>query len=314
MEKDAKIYISGHRGVAGSAVHRLLESKGYHNIIVKTHRELDLTIQNDVSDFFMKERPDYVFFFAAKRTSILNKESCPIDACLDTIQMTTNVLKAAHDTNVKRLLLASSGLAYPTTDQEFIGEDTILTGAYEKTNEPYSLGKIVGAKLCEYFNKQYKDQFFSVMPCVFFGPGDNFNIGEGPVLPTLIHRFHNAKMNGDKEFVLWGTGKPMREYMYSGNVADGCVFLMKNGAGGRNYNIGNGGKMISIMELAQMIKKVVGYEGEIITDPSKPDGAKLIPLDSSHLMNMGWRPTYSMEQGIKETYDFFLHNVLMGGL
>ena len=272
MEKDAKIYISGHRGVAGSAVHRLLESKGYHNIIVKTHRELDLTIQNDVSDFFMKERPDYVFFFAAKRTSILNKESCPIDACLDTIQMTTNVLKAAHDTNVKRLLLASSGLAYPTTDQEFIGEDTILTGAYEKTNEPYS------------------------------------------VLPTLIHRFHNAKMNGDKEFVLWGTGKPMREYMYSGNVADGCVFLMENGAGGRNYNIGNGGKMISIMELAQMIKKVVGYEGEIITDPSKPDGAKLIPLDSSHLMNMGWRPTYSMEQGIKETYDFFLHNVLMGGL
>lgn len=313
MDKDAKIYIAGHRGVAGSALYRLLKEQGYSNIIVKTHNELDLTLQNDVYNFFVKERPDYVFFFATKRTSILNKKSHPVDACFDTIQMTTNVLKAAHDVKVKKLLLASSGLAYPTTIGDSVGEDTILTGAYEKINEPYSLGKIVGAKLCEYFYRQYNDQFFAVMPCVFFGPGDNFNIGEGPVLPTLIHRFYNAKVNDDKEFVLWGTGTPEREYMYSRNVADGCLFLMENGNGGNNYNIGNGGKMISIMELAVMIKKIVGYKGNIVTDPSKPDGAKLIPLDSSRIMKMGWRPLYSIEQGIRETYEFFLNNVVTSG-
>lgn len=306
MDKNAKIYIAGHRGVAGSAVCRILETQGYHNVVTRTHNELDLTNQKEVHSFFIQERPEYVFFFAAKRTSILNKKAKPVDACLETIQMTVNVLSSAHDTGVKKLLLASSGLAYPANDGNMIAEDTILRGPYETSNEPYSLGKIVGAKLCEYYHTQYGDEFFSVMPCVFFGPGDNFNIGEGPVVPTLIHRMYNAKVNHDEKFVLWGTGKPEREYMYSGSVASGCLFLMQQAVGGENYNIGNGGKMISILELAYIIKKVVGYEGEIVTDPTKPDGAKLIPLNSNKIMEMGWQPSHNIEEGIRETYQFFL--------
>lgn len=309
MNTDAKIYVAGHRGVAGSAVVRMLQKLGYHNIITRTHKELDLTEQYEVNSFFKSNKPELVYFFAAKRPSILNKANSPVDACFDTMQMTLNVLKAAHDNGVKKLLLASSGLAYPINDENAIKEDTILSGPYEKTNEPYSLGKIVGAKLCEYFHKQYGDQFFSVMPCVFFGPGDNFNIGEGPVVPTLIHRFHIAKEKKDPEFVLWGTGKPKREYMYSDNVASGCVFLMQNGEGGQNYNIGNGGKMISILELAEMIAKVVDYKGKIVTDPSKPDGAKLIPLNSDRIYSMGWKPEFSMEDGLRETYNSFLRMV-----
>lgn len=308
MEKKSKIYVAGHRGVAGSAVCHILETQGYKNIITRTHKELDLTNQKEVESFFYKEQPEYVFFFAAKRTSILNKWARPVDACFETIQMTTNVLSSAHEIGVKKLLLASSGLAYPINDGTMIGEDTILRGTYEKANEPYSLGKIVGAKLCEYYHTQYGDEFFSVMPCVFFGPGDNFNIGEGPVIPTLIHRFHKAKVSHDENFVLWGTGKPKREYMYSGSVASGCMFLMEKAVGGQNYNIGNGGTMISIMELAQIIKKVVGYEGKIITDPTKPDGAKLVPLNSKRIMDMGWIPSYNLEEGLMETYKYFLDN------
>lgn len=311
MEKSAKIYVAGHRGVAGSAVCRALSRQGYTNVITRTHDELDLTQQAVVDAFFKTEHPEYVLFFAAKRVSILQKTNHPLDACLDTIKMTVNVLDAAHRNGVRKLLLASSASAYPICkDGETRKNDTILQGPYEKTNEPYSLGKIVGAKLCEYYARQYGDEFFAVMPCVFFGPGDDFEIGRGPFVPTLIHRLHNAKVSGDSEFAVWGTGKPEREFVYAGDVADACLFLMENGHGGINYNIGNGGKMISIMDMARAIASVVGYDGCIVTDQSKPDGAKLSPLDSSHLADMGWRSSYTLLEGLEETYQYFLKNVL----
>lgn len=303
-----KIYIAGHRGVAGSAICRELKKNGYNNIVTRTHSELDLTDKVAVENFFEEERPEYVFFFAAKRTSILEKVSHPVDGCLDSIKMTVNVLEAAHKFGVRKLLLASSGLAYPQTDGESVDEDTILRGSYEYTNEPYSISKLIGAKLCEYYHRQYGDDFFAVMPCVFFGPGDNFEIGKDPVVPTLIHRFHNAKLNNDSEFVLWGTGKPLREYLYVGDVADACIKLMKIARGGVNYNIGTHGNQTSIMEMAQKIASVTGYKGKIVTDPSKPDGAKLVPLNSDRIYNMGWQPVYSLEKGLKETYEWFLSN------
>lgn len=306
MDKNSKIYIAGHRGVAGSALCRMLKEHGYTNVIARSHAELDLTNQSAVNDFFEQERPEYVFFFAAKRVSILEKKSHPLDACLASIQMTTNVLEAAHNVGVKRLLLASSASAYPRSGDSAIKEDAILSGPYEKSNEPYALSKILGAKLCEYYYRQCGDEFFSIMPTTFFGPGDNFEIGKGPVVPTLIHRFHDAKVNQDEKFVLWGTGKPKREIFYVGNVASACMFLMENAHGGANYNLGNDGNMISIMELAQTIAKIVGYSGEIVTDPSKPDGAKFAPLDSSLIHEMGWKPAFSFEEGLRETYQWFL--------
>lgn len=308
MKTNSKIYVAGHRGVAGSAVCRELKKNGYDNILTKTHSELDLTDQNAVENFFEKEQPEYVFFFAAKRTSILEKVSHPIDGCLDSIKMTINVLEAAHKYRVKKLLMASSVLAYPQCNDESVEEDSILRGAYEYTNEPYSISKLLAAKLCEYYSRQYGDDFFSVMPCVFFGPGDNFDIGKGPVVPTLIHRFYKAKLNNDSEFVLWGSGKPLREYLYVGDVADACIMLMKNAIGGQNYNIGNHGEQISIMTMAEIIASVVGYKGKIVTDPSKPDGAKLVPLNSDRIYNMGWKPIYSLKKGLQETYEWFLNN------
>lgn len=309
MEKSAKIYVAGHRGVAGSAVCGSLRAAGYDNIVYRTHSELDLTDGAAVDAFFDEERPEYVFFFAARRVSILEKVSKPVDGCLDTIKMTINVLEAAHAHGVKRLLMASSAAAYPRMGTEPVKEGTILRGEYEYSNEPYSLSKIIGAKLCEYYYRQYGDCYFSVMPCVFYGPGDNFTIGKGPVVPTLIHRFHNAKVNGDPEFVLWGTGKPKREFIYAGDVAAACLMLMQIGGGGECYNIGNHGNMVSIMDLAKTIADVVGYTGRIVTDTSKPDGAPSAPVNSDKMYGMGWQPSYTLEQGLRETYAWFREHV-----
>lgn len=310
MNKNSKIFVAGHNGLLGNVVYHTLIDSGYSNILTKSHESLDLTNQNAVNRFFESEMPDCVMFFAAKRVNVLKKASNPIDACLDTIKMTVNVLDAAHNTKVEKLLLASSASAYPIcTDNNTRKEDSILRGSYGKLDEPYSLGKIVGAKLCEYYYRQYGNNFFSVMPCVFFGPRDNFEIGSGPVVPTLIHRIHDAKIGGEEKFVLWGSGMPKREIIYVKDVANACVFLLENGEGGENYNIGNGGMMISVLDLAKTIASVVGYSGEIVTDTSKPDGAMSYPLDSNHLMGMGWKPLYSLNEALEETYEYFLEHI-----
>lgn len=306
MDKNSIIYVAGHRGVLGTAVCHLLRNRGYGQIITRTHGELDLEDKHGVDSFFARERPEYVFFFAARRTSILDKVSRPLDACLANIKMAVNVLEAAHNNGVKRLLFSSSSLAYPMGMEAPLRDDAILSGPYEKSNEPYSLGKIIGSKLCEYYHRQYADDYFSVMPCGFFGPGDDFEIGRGPVIPTMIHRMQLAKERGDREFVIWGTGSTRREYLFSTDVAEGCLFLMQHAAGGANYNLGNGGRMVSILELARTIAKVIKYEGALVTDTTKPDGAKMLPLDSSRIMQLGWQPRCPLEQGIEESYRYFM--------
>ena len=307
MEKNAKIYIAGHRGLVGSAIVRNLESKGYTDIIVRTREELNLLDTKQVADFFSQEKPEYVFLAGAKVGGIKANEDYPADFIYQNLQIQNNIIHNAYKNNVKKLLFLGSSCIYPRDCTQPIKEEYLLTGPLEKTNEAYAIAKIAGIKMCQSYNKQYGTRFISVMPTNLYGPNDNFNLTSSHVLPALLRKFHDAKIHNEKEVVMWGTGSPMREFLYVDDLADACVHLMQNYVGDEIVNIGTG-EDVAIRELAEIIKKIVGFQGEIVNDTTKPDGTPRKLLDVSKLHNLGWKHKTKLEEGIQTTYDWFLKN------
>ncbi len=304
MEKDSKIYVAGHRGLVGSAIVRSLETKGYTNIIKRSHNELDLTDQRAVFDFFEKEKPDYVVLAAAHVGGINANQTSPADFIYINSIIQCNVIKAAHDNKVKKLLFLGSSCIYPKMAPQPIPEDALLTGPLETTNEGYAVAKISGLEMCKFFKQQYGDDFISCMPTNLYGPNDNFNLQTSHVLPALIRKFDDAK-NADAPAVeLWGTGSPLREFLYVDDMADACVYLLENYSGMQHVNIGTG-KEITIKALAELVKKTVGFRGDIVWNSSMPDGTprKLLNVDKLH--NIGWTEKVSLEEGIKREYDWY---------
>lgn len=307
MEKNAKIYVAGHRGLVGSAIVRNLESKGYTDIIVRTREELNLLDTKQVADFFSQEKPEYVFLAGAKVGGIKANEDYPADFIYQNLQIQNNIIHNAYKNNVKKLLFLGSSCIYPRDCTQPIKEEYLLTGPLEKTNEAYAIAKIAGIKMCQSYNKQYGTRFISVMPTNLYGPNDNFNLTSSHVLPALLRKFHDAKIHNEKEVVMWGTGSPMREFLYVDDLADACVHLMQNYVGDEIVNIGTG-EDVAIRELAEIIKKIVGFQGEIVNDTTKPDGTPRKLLDVSKLHNLGWKHKTKLEEGIQTTYDWFLKN------
>lgn len=308
MKKNDKIYIAGHRGMVGSAILRRLTSEGYLNIVTRTLSELDLRRQNDVEEFFKVEKPDYVFLAAAKVGGIHANNTYPADFMYDNMIIEMNILHASYENNAKKLLFLGSSCIYPRLATQPIREDSLLTGALEPTNEAYALAKISGLKYCEYLNRQHGTNFISVMPTNLYGPNDNYHPQNSHVLPALIRRFHEAKENNLDEVLIWGTGTPLREFLYVDDLADACVYLMNNYEGSETVNLGTG-KEISIRDLALTVKKTVGFEGKIDFDTSKPDGTPRKLLDVSKLENLGWKYRTELEEGIKLAYADYLQNL-----
>lgn len=307
MEKNAKIYVAGHRGMVGSAIVRALKNQGYTNIITRTSKELDLRRQIGVEEFFAKEKPDYVFLAAAKVGGILANNEAPADFMYDNMILEMNVIHEAYKNKVKKLMFLGSSCIYPRMAPQPMKEDCLLTSVLEKTNEAYALAKISGLKYCEYLNKQYGTDFISVMPTNLYGPNDNYHPEHSHVLPALIRRFHEAKENNLNEVVIWGTGTPLREFLYVDDLADACVYLMNTYSGNETVNLGTG-KELSIKELAELVKKVVGFKGNITFDTTKPDGTPRKLLDVSKLEKLGWKYKTELEDGIKLAYEDFLNN------
>jgi GDP-L-fucose synthase len=307
--QNSRIYVAGHRGLVGSAILRRLQSKGYGNLLLKTHRELDLEIQRDVEDFFEKERPEYVFLSAAKVGGILANASYPADFIYINLVIEANVIHAAYKYGAGKLLFLGSSCIYPKFAPQPMKEDYLLTGGLEPTNEPYAVAKIAGIKLCQSFNRQYGTKFTSVMPTNVYGPNDNFDLENSHVMPGMIRKFHDAKVAMEKgrphPVVLWGTGSPYREFLHVDDLADACLFLMEQYEGSEPINIGTG-EDITIRELAEMIARIVGFEGEVVWDTTKPDGTPRKLLDVSRLGALGWRPKVSLEEGIRRTYEWYL--------
>ena len=307
MNLDAKIYVAGHRGLVGSAIVRNLEAKGYKNIICRTHKELDLTNQEDVRRFFEEEKPEYVFLAAAKVGGIHANNTYPADFIYDNLMIQNNVIKAAHDFKVKKLLFLGSTCIYPKMAPQPIKEEYLLTGSLEETNEAYAVAKIAGLEMCKFFKRQYGDNFISCMPTNLYGPNDNFDLKNSHVLPALIRKFHEAKVNNSEAVEVWGTGTPLREFLYVDDMADACVFLMENYDGEQHVNIGTG-EEVSIRELAETVKEVVGFEGELVFNTEMPDGTprKLTTVDKLH--GLGWKHKVSLDKGIRLAYNWFLEN------
>lgn len=307
MNKNSKIYVAGHRGLVGSAIVRNLEEKGFNNIICRTHKELDLTNQNEVRKFFEEERPEYVFLAAAKVGGIHANNTYPADFIYENLMIQNNVIKAAHDFEVKKLLFLGSTCIYPKMAPQPIKEDYLLTGSLEETNEAYAVAKIAGLEMCKFFKRQYGDNFISCMPTNLYGPNDNFDLKNSHVLPALIRKFHEAKVNNSEVVEVWGTGKPLREFLYVDDMADACVFLMENYDGEQHVNIGTGVE-VSIRELAETVKEVVGFEGELVFNTDMPDGTprKLTTVDK--LNGLGWKHKVDLNNGIKMAYEWFLEN------
>lgn len=306
MNKTSKIYIAGHDGMVGSAIKRNLEKQGYMNIIIRGMNELDLTRQSDVETFFAAEKPDYVILAAAKVGGIYANSTYPADFIYVNLAIECNVIKAAFDNRVQKLLFLGSSCIYPKLAPQPMPESCLLTSELEKTNEAYALAKIAGLKMCEYFNKQYGTDYISVMPTNLYGPNDNYHPENSHVLPALIRRFHEAKLRGDKNVSVWGTGNVMREFLFVDDLADACVYLMNNYSGNETVNIGTG-KEISIRELAETVKEAVGFDGELIFDTTKPDGTPRKLLDVSKLENLGWKYKTELKEGIKISYKDFLN-------
>lgn len=307
MEKNAKIYVAGHRGMVGSAIVRQLEKQGYTNIIVRSHKELDLTRQDQVEKFFEQEKPEYVFLAAAKVGGIMGNATAKADFMYDNMILEMNVINAAWKNGCKKLEFLGSSCIYPKFAPQPMKEDCLLTSSLEETNEAYALAKISGLKYCEYLNTQYGTDYISVMPTNLYGPNDNYHPEHSHVLPALIRRFHEAKEAGVKSVTCWGDGSPLREFMYVDDLADLCVFLMNNYSGNETVNAGTG-KELTIKELTELVAKVVGYEGEILWDPSKPNGTPRKLLDVSKAANLGWTYKTELEEGIRLTYKDFLEN------
>ena len=307
MDKNGKIYVAGHRGMVGSAIVRALEKNGYHNIVTRTHKELDLTRQDAVEAFFEEEKPDYVFLAAAKVGGIVANNEAPADFMYENMILEMNVIHSAFKNNVKKLMFLGSSCIYPRMCPQPIKEEYLLTGALEQTNEAYALSKISGLKYCEYLNRQYHTDYISVMPTNLYGPNDNYHPTHSHVLPALIRRFHEAKVDNLPYVTCWGTGKPLREFLYVDDLADACVFLMNNYSGNETVNLGTG-KELTIKELTELVAKVIGYTGEIRWDSSKPDGTPRKLLDVSKLESLGWHYKTELEEGIRLSYQDFLTN------
>lgn len=308
MNKQDKIYVAGHRGLVGSAIVRNLKSKGYENIIGRTHRELDLTDQAAVRSFFEEERPDIVVLAAAKVGGINANNTAPADFAYENMQIQCNVIKCCHDFKVKKLLFLGSTCIYPKMAEQPIVEDALLTGPLEETNEAYAIAKISGLEMCRFFKLQYGDDFISCMPTNLYGPYDNYDISGSHVMPAMIRKFHEAKLNNAPEVELWGTGTPLREFLYSDDMADACVFLLENYSGEQHVNIGTG-KEITIKQLAELVKGTVGYEGKIVWNSSMPDGTPRKLTDVSKLHALGWHHRVELEEGVRLAYQWFVDHI-----
>lgn len=305
MEKQSRIYVAGHRGMVGSAICRRLEQEGYAHLITKTSKELDLRNQAAVDAFFGAERPDYVFLAAAKVGGIMANNTYRAEFLYDNLMMEANVISASHRHGVKKLLFLGSSCIYPKLAPQPLKEEYLLSGLLESTNEPYAIAKIAGIKLCEAYWDQYGSRFISAMPTNLYGPGDNYHLQNSHVIPAMIRKFHEAKEKGEQEVEIWGTGTPLREFMYADDLADACVFLMEEYEEKLFINIGTG-EEVSIRQLAEMIQRVVGFEGSIRFDSSKPDGTPRKLMDSSRLHSLGWKHKTRLEEGLALTYQIFL--------
>lgn len=301
MVKTSKIYIAGHRGMVGSSILRALKAKGYSNFLLKTSAELDLRNQQAVADFFAFEKPDYVFLAAAKVGGIVANNTYRADFIYENMMIQSNVIHQAYLNGVKKLLFLGSSCIYPKLAPQPLKEEYLLTGLLEPTNEPYAIAKIAGIKMCDAYREQYGCNFISVMPTNLYGPNDNYDLNNSHVLPALLRKFITAKNNGDTAVTIWGTGSPLREFLHADDLADACLFLMQTHNDSGLVNIGVG-EDISILDLAKMVKQIVGFEGEIITDTSKPDGTPRKLMDVSKLTNLGWKASISLEEGIKKVY------------
>ncbi len=314
MDLNDKIYIAGHRGLVGSAIVRQLEKRGFTNLLMRTHKELDLTNQAQVQDFFKQEQPDYVILAAAKVGGIHANNTYPADFIYQNMMIEANVINSAYENKVKRLLFLGSTCIYPKVVEQPMREDALLTDVLESTNEPYALAKIAGIKLCESYNRQHGTDFRSVMPTNLYGVNDNFHPENSHVIPALMRRFHEAKVNGDAEVIVWGTGKAMREFLYVDDMAQASLFVL--GLDEKNYkantqpmlshiNVGTG-KDVTIREMAETMKEVVGYTGKLTFDTVKPDGAPRKLIDVTRLSNMGWSYSVNLKEGLTTTYKWYL--------
>lgn len=302
MQLNDKIYIAGHRGMVGSAILRNLQSRGFTNFVTRTSSELDLRNQQAVNDFFAAEKPAYVFLAAAKVGGIMANNTYRGEFLYDNLMIQSNVINAAHEHKVKKLMFLGSSCIYPRLAPQPLKEEYLLTGELEPTNEPYAIAKITGIKMCDAYRSQYGDDYISVMPTNLYGPNDNYDLKNSHVLPALIRKFHEAKIQHAPHVELWGTGSPKREFLHVDDLADACVYLMENFSEEGFVNIGTG-EDLSIHDLALLIRKIVGYEGELVYDKSKPDGTPRKLMDVSKLHGMGWKARISLEEGIRTVYE-----------
>lgn len=308
MNKTDKIYVAGHRGLVGSAIVRNLKAKGYENVIGRTHKELDLTNQAAVRDFFKQEKPDVVVLAAAKVGGINANNTTPAEFAYENMQIQCNVIHCCHEYKVKKLLFLGSTCIYPKMAPQPIPEDALLTGPLEVTNEAYAIAKIAGLEMCKFYKRQYGDDFISCMPTNLYGPHDNYDLSGSHVMPAMIRKFHEAKVSGAPSVELWGTGTPLREFLYVDDMADACVFLLENYDGEQHVNIGTG-KEVTIRQLAETVQRVVGYQGEIVWNSDMPDGTprKLTNVDKLH--GLGWQHKVDLEEGVELAYQWFKENV-----
>ena len=318
MKSSDKIYIAGHSGLVGSSLVRKLKSKNFNNLLTISHSELDLTNQSKVVDFFQKERPDYVIIAAAKVGGIAANNNFPADFIYDNIMIQTNIINASFKFNVKRLLFLGSTCIYPKLTEQPIKESALLTGLLEETNEPYAIAKISGIKLCESYNRQHNTDFRSLMPTNLYGENDNFHPENSHVIPALIRRFHEAKINNSDEVIIWGDGTPMREFLYVDDLADASIFVLSLSKEKYFSNVSpslthiNVGTSIdiSILELSKTLKSIIGFNGKIVFDPSKPNGTPRKVVDTSRLSKIGWNHKINLYEGLEKTYRWFLSNKL----
>lgn len=307
MNKDSKIYVAGHRGLVGSAIVRELQAQGYNNLVLKSHSELDLKNQQAVVEFFAKEKPEYVVLAAAKVGGIGANSKYPADFIYENIMIQTNIIRQSYENNVKKLLFLGSSCIYPKLAEQPIKEESLLTGELEPTNDAYALAKITGIKMCQSYNKQYGTKYISVMPTNLYGINDNFDLETSHVFPALIRKFHEAKVNNEPSVTVWGTGTPIREFLYVDDLAKACIYLMNTYDDSKIVNIGTG-IGVTIKELAETIAKIVGYKGELVFDTTKPDGTPIKINDVSYLQSLGWTAKVSLEDGIGKTYEWYKSN------
>jgi GDP-L-fucose synthase len=311
LRPDSRVYVAGHRGLVGSALFRRLESAGYERLVTRSRNELELLDARAVDEFFESEKPEYVFMAAARVGGILANDTYPVEFLQDNLQVQLNVIEAAYRHGVEKLLFLGSSCIYPKHAPQPMKEEYLLTGELEPTNEPYAIAKIAGIELCKSYNRQHGTDYISVMPTNLYGPGDNFDLQTSHVLPALIRKFHDAKERGDESVTVWGTGEPRREFLHVDDLADACVYLMDNYSGSEIVNIGVG-EDVSIRELAELVRDVVGYEGGIVHDASKPDGAPRKLLDVSKLRGLGWEAGIPLRKGVEDTYRWYVEHSGMG--